>query len=107
MTKAAYLELGMIMKPYLKPRITGIDKLSIYMEGFTNYLCDRGINDLILTGWSGNHSYESSAELVNTRLMPDGPCRTLILSTAHLAFGILFGTGSCLRAMRLSTMRSW
>ena len=53
MTKAAYLELGMIMKPYLKPRITGIDKLSIYMEGFTNYLCDRGINDLILTGWSG------------------------------------------------------
>ena len=68
MTKAAYLELGMIMKPYLKPRITGIDKLSIYMEGFTNYLCDRGINDLILTGWSGNHSYESSAELVKHQI---------------------------------------
>ena len=68
MTKAAYLELGMIMKPYLKPRITGIDKLSIYMEGFTNYLCDRGINDLILTGWSGNHSYVSSAELVKHQI---------------------------------------
>ena len=68
MTKAAYLELGMIMKPYLKPRITGIDKLSIYMEGFTNYLCDRGINDLILTGWSGNHSYESSAEPVKHQI---------------------------------------
>ena len=40
LTKKDYVKFGMKMKPYLKPRHTGIDSLEIYMEGFGKYLAD-------------------------------------------------------------------
>ena len=42
LTKKDYVKFGMKMKPYLKPRHTGIDSLEIYMEGFGKYLADKG-----------------------------------------------------------------
>ena len=36
-TKADYIRFGMEMKPYLRPRWSGIDTLDIYMEGFGKY----------------------------------------------------------------------
>lgn len=41
-TKEDYIKFALKMKPYLKPRLSGIDKLEIYIEGFSNYLSDCG-----------------------------------------------------------------
>ncbi len=42
LTKQAYKEFSMKMKPYLKPRAGGIDRLETYIEGYARYLADLG-----------------------------------------------------------------
>ena len=37
-TKDAYIRFAYEMKPYLSPRMSGIDRLDIYMEGYAQYL---------------------------------------------------------------------
>ena len=44
LTRRDYVHFAMMMKPYLRPRWSGINTLEIYMDGFRNYLEDRGIN---------------------------------------------------------------
>ena len=39
-TKQDYIEFSNIMKPYLSPRMHGIDTLEIFMDGFKKYLYD-------------------------------------------------------------------
>ena len=41
------------MKPYLKPRHTGIDSLEIYMEGFGKYLADKGCDNVQMEPLTG------------------------------------------------------
>ena len=38
MTKEDYISFSMKMKPYLRPRIQGVKKLSMFLEGFDRYL---------------------------------------------------------------------
>ena len=38
--KKDYLDFGKIMKPYLHPRLFGISRLELYIEGFGRYLQD-------------------------------------------------------------------
>lgn len=45
LTKQAYKEFSMKMKPYLKPRAGGIDRLETYIEGYARYLADLGNED--------------------------------------------------------------
>ena len=45
LTKQAYKEFSMKMKPYLKPRTGGIDRLETYIEGYARYLADLGNED--------------------------------------------------------------
>ena len=40
MTKEDYISFSMKMKPYLRPRIQGVKKLSMFLEGFDRYLED-------------------------------------------------------------------
>ena len=40
-TIADYKKFGAIMKPYLSPRMTGIDRLDIFIDGFNAYINDR------------------------------------------------------------------
>ena len=46
MTMETYRIFADQMKPYLRPRAGGISRLSIYREGFGQYLQDRGIDSL-------------------------------------------------------------
>ena len=48
-TKSEYICFSKIIKPYLHPRLGGIDKASIYIEGFNSYLSDCNISCLKLT----------------------------------------------------------
>lgn len=41
-TKADYRVFGNIMKPYLHPRLSGVDRTQIFIDGFGAYLRDKG-----------------------------------------------------------------
>ena len=48
LSKKDYIEFSKIMKPYLKPRFSGIDKLEIYEEGCGKFLRERNEKKITL-----------------------------------------------------------
>ncbi len=58
-TKEKYISFGDIMKPYLHPRMSGIDSLDIYIDGFYEYLKDKE-SRVTLSGLEGSKSYEEA-----------------------------------------------
>ena len=42
LSKDDYVRFAYEMKPYLSPRMSGIDRLEIYAEGYAEFLHDRG-----------------------------------------------------------------
>jgi len=77
--KADYIKFTDAMKPYLHPRWSGIDKLSIYIDGFGKFLQDRGVENLTLSGWEGDANFEST-HLILKYQIDNGfpvPCLTL------------------------------
>ncbi len=58
-----YIKFGMIMKPYLSPRITGIDKLETYIKEFKVYLNEKNSN-LQMQEFSGNNSVEEAKKVI-------------------------------------------
>ncbi len=79
-----FLNFGMIMKPYLRPRWTGIDKLDIYVDGFNEYLKAKGETDITLTAWAGTNSLKETKEIVKKQIDAGFPIPTLTLK--HKAF---------------------
>lgn len=78
-TRTDYVAFSEIMRPYLSPRFTGIDRLDIYIEGFSGYLHDHGIECIALSPWEGEHPYEKTRDVVRQQIdigMPI-PCLTL------------------------------
>ena len=74
-----YVKFSGIMKPYLRPRFMGINRLSIYTEGFGRYLKEHGGKRLCLSAFSGEHSAEEAKAALRACLaagMPV-PCLTL------------------------------
>ncbi len=55
------------MKPYLRPRWSGIDTLDIYMEGFGKFLEDRGCLDVNMTPLSGEEPVWKAEEALTDR----------------------------------------
>ncbi len=78
-SEADYMDFAMVMKPYLHPRITGIDRLEIYMEGLGRYLADRGCPQIGMTPFSGHQELDAARAAV-VRQIEDGfpiPCLML------------------------------
>lgn len=57
LTTKDYIRFTDIMKPYLHPRWTGIDRLDIYVKGFSNYLQNQNENTLKLIPIEGETPY--------------------------------------------------
>jgi len=77
--KNDYIKFTDAMKPYLHPRWSGIDKLSIYIDGFGKFLRDRGEKNLQISGWEGDANFEST-HLILKYQIDNGfpvPCLTL------------------------------
>jgi len=53
LTKQAYKEFSMKMKPYLRPRVNGVNKLWMFTEGFGSYLSDMGEHSLRMEEFPG------------------------------------------------------
>ena len=73
-----YVDFGQQMKPYLRPRFGGIDKLSIYQEGYGQYLADHGVK-LQLEGWEGTNTVARTAEVVRQQIDKGMPIPCLVL----------------------------
>ncbi len=74
-----YLRFGSVMKPYLHPRWTGIDRLDTYIDGFGKFLQNRGENTISMTPWEGERALPPTREIIRHQI-DEGwpiPCLTL------------------------------
>ena len=71
--------------PYLRPRWTGIDRLDIYIDGFSKYLHDHDINDISLSPWSGERNLEDTKTIIKQQIDQGWPIPCLTLKHKHPA----------------------
>ena len=57
LSKEDYIQFSMKMKPYLRPRMSGVNKLWMYTEGFGTQTARCKANG---NGWSGSYPVHSS-----------------------------------------------
>ncbi len=79
-TKDAYIRFAYEMKPYLSPRMSGIDRLDIYMDGYAQYLKDRGEARLTMEPFDGKEPYETAQAAVRRQIDQGYPIPMLILN---------------------------
>lgn len=78
LSKADYVRFGSVMKPYLHPRMSGIDKTSIYMEGFGRYLSDND-SGIRLSSVEGYESVSLARQTVISQIDSGMPVPYLML----------------------------
>ena len=86
LTKKDYVKFGMKMKPYLKPRRTGIDSLDIYMDGFGKYLADKGCDAVHMEPLHGTEDAEKAKAAVIDAIDRGVPVPCLILKHENPLF---------------------
>ena len=80
LTRDEYVDFAYVMKPYLSPRMTGIDRLDIFVDGYSQYLRDRGEDRLSMTELSGDEPYDAAKDAVIRQIDGGYPIPTLILN---------------------------
>lgn len=80
LSRKDYLEFSKIMKPYLKPRFGGIDRLDIYEEGYGKYLQDQGEDRITMTDLSGNAPAAEAWEVLQEQIRKEIPVPCLLLN---------------------------
>lgn len=82
-TKKEYISFTNIMKPYLRPRINGIDTLDIYIDGFSRYLSDVKDSAVALSGFSGNEDIEEAKRIIKRQIDSNMIIPTLTLNNKN------------------------
>ena len=80
LSKREYVDFAHMMEKYLWPRLSGIDKLSIYVEGYSKYLKDNGVTCISMDTLDGSAPYETAAATVKKQIDEGYPIPTLILN---------------------------
>lgn len=79
LTREDYVSFSMKMKPYLKPRVNGVNKLYLFTEGFGRYLLDAGETRLRMEEFSGKEPYEKAASFIKRHIDSGYPVPYLML----------------------------
>lgn len=79
LSREDYVEFAHMMEKYLWPRMSGIHKLSTYVEGYSKYLQDRGISRIAMDTLDGNAPYELASKAVRKQIDDGCPVPILIL----------------------------
>lgn len=89
LSRAEFLHFGRVMKPYLRPRSGGINRLELYIRGFSSYLRGRAevwrqeqggsIRMLRMSGFSGSRPAEEAWNAVTKQIDAGFPIPILIL----------------------------
>ena len=64
LSKHDYVDFAHMMEEYLWPRWTGIDKLGIFVDGYSKYLEDRGVTCISMDTLDGREPYEKAVATV-------------------------------------------
>ena len=84
-TKRDYISFSMAMKPYLRPRWTGIDNLDLYTDGFGSYLSEHNAN-ISMETFDGNNKVNEAEKAVTQQIDNGFPVPCLILNHNNSAF---------------------
>lgn len=84
LTREEYVKFSQKMKPYIRPRVGGVRKLSWFIEGFGKYIHDvntaSGSNIQVnMEAFSGENSYEEARELIKGQINTGYPVPYLLL----------------------------
>lgn len=87
LTKEDYKRFSQIMKPYIKPRVGGVKKLSWFIEGFQRYIKDVNANsdeglqkiEIGMEEFPGERSVEEAAAFVKRKIDEGIPVPCLLL----------------------------
>ena len=77
--KKQYVGFSKVMKPYLRPRREGVNRLELYIDGFEQYLADRREENITLAGFDGTASLEEAKAAIRTQLDSEMPIPYLLL----------------------------
>lgn len=77
--KKQYIGFSKIMKPYLKPRREGVNRLELYIDGFGQYLKDREENSVALSGFDGAAPLKEAAAVIKGQIDRGMPVPYLLL----------------------------
>lgn len=80
LSRKEYVDFAYDMKPYLSPRMTGIDRLDIFVDGYSEFLRDRGEDRLSMAEFSGDEPYDEAKNAVIRQIDGGYPVPTLILN---------------------------
>ena len=86
LTKEDYIKFSKIMKPYLRPRVTGVNRLSIYLDGFRRYLKDCGDETIKVDPWNGENLLAMTKEVVKRQIDNGFPIPYLLLKHRNKKF---------------------
>ena len=79
LTKQDYIDFSMKMKPYLRPRVNGVNKLWMFTEGFGKYLSDAGEHHLRLEELPGTEDCRAAEEFIRKHIDSGYPVPYLML----------------------------
>ena len=79
LTKQDYIDFSMKMKPYLRPRVNGVNKLWMFTEGFGNYLKDIGENGLKMRELPGTEELRTAELFIRQQIDNGYPVPYLML----------------------------
>lgn len=74
-----YVDFSNDVKPYLRPRWTGIDRLEIYVDGVRDFLNDIDEESIRLSEFSGDNSIEDAISIVKSQIDKEFPIPMLVL----------------------------
>ena len=78
-TRQSYVEFCHQMEHYLWPRRHGIDRIEIFLEGYTKYLEDAGVRGITMTGLQGEEPCEAARAAVKAQIDAGVPVPMLLL----------------------------
>lgn len=79
LTRQDYIDFSMQMKPYLRPRVNGVNKLCLFTEGFGNYLSSVGEQRLQMEEFPGTRSAKEAEAFVRKQINSGYPVPCLLL----------------------------
>ena len=79
LTKEDYIQFSQKMKPYIRPRVGGVRELSMYINGFQQYLQDVGETHLQMKGFPGTNSVEDAKTFIKAQIDAGFPVPYLML----------------------------
>lgn len=86
LTRRDYTRFGMKMKPYLRPRHTGINSLELYIEGYGKYLSDKGCDAIRMEALLGTEPAEQAKQALIEQIDRGLPVPCLILKHQNPLF---------------------